>query len=454
MSSQLLDPFMGLMHRMAQAWSDPRPRPKVPDLALGLLCGEGPATITRALYWLGAEHQDWSADYRLFSQAHWEVDQCFAPLLAEAVAYGADVGAPLYAGQDDTLIRKSGKSIPGSAWARDPLSPPFQVNLVWGQRFVQTALFLKAPGPQRPWRSIPVAFRHAPPLKAPPRASAEERAALKEARKKSNLSTAAAEELRHLREHLDQLPQGAERLLIDAVDGGYANRTFLGQIPERTEVVARIRKNAHLRSYLAPAQRQGARKYGADLPTPEAYLRDESLPWQELPVFVAGKSRTLHYKVVEGLCWPKATRARPLRLILIKAAGYRLRKGSKLLYRQPAFLITSSTTLEVRYLIEAYLARWELEVNFRDQKTIVGVGQAQVRSPLSVPRAPAFLVACYAALLLVSLLIFDDHRTDAFARLPAWRKHPPLRPSMRDLITLLRKEAADYVPQQHRSLAA
>jgi hypothetical protein len=456
MNTHLLDPLLGLLGRMAEAWSDPRPRPKVPDVALGLLCGEGPATITRALHWLDADDQDWSADYRLFSQAHWAVDRCFAPVLAQAVAYpGGDPAAPLFVGQDDTLIRKSGRTIPGTAWARDALGPPFQVNLVWGQRFLQTALLVKPPGPQRPWRSIPVGFRHAPPLKAPRRATPEQRAAVKEARKKSNLSTAAAEELQHLREQLDQLPHGVERLIIDAVDGGYANRTFLRHLPERTVVVARIRKNARLRAYLSPDRRQGARKYGADLPTPEAYLHDASIPWQELMVFVAGQLRTLRYKVIEAVCWPQTTRDCPLRLIIIKAAGYRLRKGSKLLYRQPAFLITTATTaIDIRQLIEAYLARWELEVNFRDEKSFVGVGQAQVRSPLSVPRAPAFLVACYAALLLVSLLVFDDQRTDAFPKLPAWRKHPPLRPSIRDLVTLLRMEAADYVPSHVRSLAA
>lgn len=454
MSSLLLDPFLAFLHRMAQAWSDPRPRPKVPDLALGLLCGDGPATITRALRWLGAGDQDWSADYRLFSQAHWEIERCFAPVLAEAVAYGGEDCAPLYVGQDDTLIRKRGKSLPGTAWARDPLGPPFHVNLVWGQRFLQTAVLVKPPGLQRPWRSVPVGFRHTPALKAPRHATPEQRAALRQARRKSNLSTAAAEELRHLRHHVDQLPQGAGRLIIDAVDGGYANRAFLSQVPERTEVVARIRKNAHLRALLPAGQRQGARKYGIDLPTPEAFLLDASLPWQPLEVFVAGSSRTLHYKVVDGLCWPKVTGQRPLRLILIKAAGHRLRKGSRLLYRQPAFLITTATTLDVRYLIEAYLARWELEVNFRDEKSLLGVGQAQVRSLLSVPRTPAFLVACYAAILLLSLRLFDDRRTDAFEKLPAWRAHPPLRPSTRDLITLLKKEAADYTPHHPRSLAA
>ena len=47
-----------------------------------------------------------------------------------------------------------------------------------------------------------------------------------------------------------------------------------------------------------------------------------------------------------------------------------------------------------------------------------------------------------------------DQRTEAFAPLPAWRRQAPLRPFLRDLITLLRKEAADYVPHGPTALAA
>lgn len=454
MKAHLLPALRALLFRMARAFTDPRPRPKVLDLALGWLCGPSPKTVTSALDWLDQRQEDWSAAYRLLSQDHWEGSDFFAPVLAEAFALSGDAAAPIYAAQDDTLLRKSGRKIPGTAYARDPLSPAFQVNLVWGQRFLQTALLVKPPGPARPWRAIPVAFRHTPPVKPPPRPTPEERAAVQEARKRHNLSVAGAEELQQLRNALDRQPGGRERLLVDAVDGGYANRTFLRQLPERTVVVARLRKNAKLRASLPPDQRRGARKYGPDQPTPEQFLQDDRIPWQELTVFVAGQLRPLKYKVIDGLCWPRGTQDRPVRLLVLKAAGYRLRKGSKLLYRQPAFLLATSTTVDVRGLIEAYLARWELEVSFRDEKTVLGVGQAQVRAGQAVPRAPAFLVAAYAALLLASLRVFEDQRTEAFAPLPAWRRQPPLRPSLRDLIALLRKEAADYVTHGQTALAA
>jgi hypothetical protein len=171
-------------------------------------------------------------------------------------------------------------------------------------------------------------------------------------------------------------------------------------------------------------------------------LHDEAIPWQPMEVFVAQKTHILHYKVIDRVCWQKVTQEKPLRLIVIKPAGYRLRKSSKLLYRQPAYLISTSTDVDTRDLIQAYLARWEIEVNFRDEKSILGVGEAQVRNLLSVKRTPAFIVAVYACLLLANMVALDDRRTQAFDALPSWRRDIPLRPSTRDLIALLRQQLA------------
>jgi hypothetical protein len=450
-TTSLFDCLQDLLTLAALALLDPRPRLKFVQLGLGLLCAQKPKTITSALEWLDQQQQDWSADYRLFSQAHWDPQAAFAPVLTQALSHSSCGAQRVYFGQDDTLLRKASRKIPGTSYARDPLSPPFQVNLVLGQRFVQTSLLLQPGGIEHPWRALPVSFSHAPTPKIPKRASPEEQAALKEVRKKHRLSVVALEQLRFCRQYLDGQPGGRQRWLMDVVDGGYCNRTFFAGLPERTQAVARVRKDAKFRTYLPPDQRQGARKYGPNLPTPLEYLQDPNLPWQSMSVFVAGQLRTLHYKEVPLLCWPKVTKDRQMRLIVIKAPGYRLRKGSKLLYREPAFLITTDLTTPATELIAAYLARWEVEVNFRDEKTLLGVGQAQVRHPQSVARAPAFLVAAYSMLLWSNIRVFGDRRTGDFDRLPAWRNTQPARPSTRDLIRLLQRQAEEANLNQMRN---
>jgi hypothetical protein len=374
----------------------------------------------------------------------------FAPIRYRAVQLSGQVGEPIFSVQDDTLLPKTGRRIPGTTYGRDPLSPPFHVNLILGQRFLQTTLLVPT-GPERPWRSIPISFRHTPPLKAPRGATPEQKAAVKEARKYHNLCTMAVEELRRLRAQIDEIPGGAQRLLIHSVDGGYAKKSFLTRIPARTTVVFRLRKDAHLHLYVPPAARSGRRKYGPVLPTPEQIRLDEQRPWQTVQVFVAGQVREVSFKVLEGACWPKGAGDQPVRLLVLKAAGYRLRKGSKLLYRQPAYLGVigpASMAVEDRIYIQCYVERWEIEVNHRDEKDGLGVGQAQVWSSQSVPRTPALEVCCYAALLLSSISTFEDRRTDAFGPLPKWRKTAPQRPSLRDLVNLAGREAKRYLEQK------
>jgi hypothetical protein len=79
------------------------------------------------------------------------------------------------------------------------------------------------------------------------------------------------------------------------------------------------------------------------------------------------------------------------------------------------------------------------QVNHREEKDTLGVGQAQLWNITSVPKQPVLAVAAYSALLLASLQAFGAERGEAYAQLPRWRRKAR-RPSALDLITLLRKE--------------
>jgi hypothetical protein len=111
----------------------------------------------------------------------------------------------------------------------------------------------------------------------------------------------------------------------------------------------------------------------------------------------------VRFKEVSTLYWRQGSKRRALRLLVIAPTAYRNHKLAKTLYRQPAYLFTIDLKTATVELIQAYFDRWQIEVNHREEKTTFGVGQAQVRSPLSVPRQPAFSVAIYAMLLLASL---------------------------------------------------
>ncbi|HKR95974.1 MAG TPA: transposase, partial [Candidatus Angelobacter sp.] len=100
--------------------------------AIALPCVLGRRTITRTLCALGRTEQDWSADYKLFSRCRWQAEQLFQPVLDEHLARYPQ--GPICVAVDDTKLRKSGKKIPGTSWQRDPLSPPFHLNFLYGLR--------------------------------------------------------------------------------------------------------------------------------------------------------------------------------------------------------------------------------------------------------------------------------------------------------------------------------
>ena len=197
------------------------------------------------------------------------------------------------------------------------------------------------------------------------------------------------------------------------------------------------------------AERTGNRKYGKTLPTPEEMLADPAIPVQTLQVCIGGRTHTVRCKTVHNVCWPRATADRPLTVVAIKPLGYRLQKGGKLLYRQPAHLLVAGDPADLRHVVQAYLLRWQIEVSFRDEKTILGTGKAQVWNPRSVERAPAFLVACYAAMLLASISALGDMRNEQFEPLAPWRQDNVRRPSARDLVRLLRKQVIEE--RKHRN---
>ena len=89
--------------------------------------------MTSLLTTCGLQFQDWSATYRLFSQDRLPLPQIFS-VIRHAILAELSPQAPFCVALDDSLLRKTGIRIPGVAWRRDPLSPPFQTNLVRAQR--------------------------------------------------------------------------------------------------------------------------------------------------------------------------------------------------------------------------------------------------------------------------------------------------------------------------------
>jgi len=369
----------------------------------GVLTCMGRHTVTGWLTASGDQFKDWSAAYRLFKGDRMDIAGIFGVIRRQVVGLIDPSEHTVFAHMDDTLLRKKGKKVFGARWLRDPLGPPFQINLIWGQRFIQLSLscFTKM-GPVQA-RAIPIDLHHCPTVLKPSKGSDQKDwEQFKETQKKSKLSVIGAERMILLRENLDRDGYPHKKLVI-SVDGSYTNEAVLKNLPQNTTLIGRIRKDASL--YLLPEPQsvgKGRKKvYGEALPTPEQIRQSEEFPWQTVLAWAAGKVHAFELKVVERVRWRKSGN-KDLKLVIIRPVAYRLTKNSRLLYRDPAYLICTDPDMDLAILLQAYLWRWEIEVNFKDEKTILGCGQAQVRTQDACSKVPAFITAIYSLLLLAS----------------------------------------------------
>jgi hypothetical protein len=424
-------------------WNSSFPQPRTVRRAvrqaLGSLVCVGRRCLSRIIWTQGRQQRSWSSEYFLHSRCRWEPQTLFAGVWRRALPYcpGRLVGVAV----DDTRLRKTGRAIPQARYHRDPLSPPFHVNLLRGLRFLQASLLLPLHRQgNASCRALPVRFEEAAPLKKPSRkAGTEAWQEYKKLSKLHNLSQRFVQTVAPLRQALDAAG-GCAKLLVLALDGSFCNRTCLRAPRDRTELIARTRKDARL-CFRAP--QPSRRFYALSTFTPEQVRQDESHPWKQTKLFYGGKRRPIRYQEGSQVYWRRGAGQIPLRLFVVAPTPYQKRKSTKLYYRQPAYLLTTDLKHSAPQLLQIYFDRWQIEINHRDEKDTLGVGQAQLWNINAVPKQPVLVVAAYSALLLASLQAFGTQRTQAYAALPRWRRKAH-RPSCLDLVTLLRKEMVDH----------
>jgi hypothetical protein len=408
------------MEQMAPACSSPQAWARARRHLLSHLVCFGRHTITGLLRLQDRTQQDWTADYRFYAEDHFDEDQVFDQVRGQ-IETRLPAEAPLVAAMDDSLLRKTGRKVSGVRYLRDPMSPPFHVNFVRGLRVLQVSAAVPE-GSEGAARLIPVAFQQAAlPVKPRKHAPAQQWEVYEQERTKKNINLVGRQRLAQLRQQMDA-SGSAQRQLIVSIDGRFTNAKVLGQVPERTTLIGRVRKDS---VFFHPPEAQPAhgrkRKYGLRCPTPEALLQNEQIPWQKVPAYAAGQRHEFEVKTLGPIYTKMNKGQQPLRLVVVKPVRYHLTK-TQTDRRQPAFLICTDPKLALAQVLQYYLWRWDIEVNFRDEKTLLGVGQAQVRGEASNQHAPALAVAAYSLLLLAATQVYGNSGRPETFQCPRWHK--------------------------------
>lgn len=411
----LINNFICITERWEDSFYSRPTFERVRDIGICLLCAPHPHTLTSIISVKNDSEQDFSGDYRVFSRSKWEENDLFIPMIEDSLLYFED-SPYIYAAIDDSIMKKTGKHIEEARWQRDKMSPPFHVNLIWGIRFIQTSLTLPLHNfdPQEASIGIPVRWTLAPVLKKPKkRAPKKEWEAFKEGKKIVNLSIQFAQEHKAFRAILNLL--GITKKLLITVDGAACTRLFLNNRErENSDVISRCRKDIRL-CFQTKHPKNKMHFYDHETFSPEEVYKDETIPWETVWIFRAGKFRICKYKVLRNVYWRSVLKKEPLALFVLKRIPYHPRKGH-VSFKEPSYLLSTDPNIESKIALQAYHDHPQIEFNLKDEKSVIEIGAPQVRNDNSVHRLPAFFTAVYSALLLSSL------NSPHLVKLPLWRK--------------------------------
>lgn len=442
--SSILERLLEMFFDWSTIFPSSRTHQRAVRLALASYLNLRRKTVTNAIVCSGREQEDWSADYKLFSRALWESENLFEPVQKFWIEDHARRGwgaQPLVSAIDTTNVKKTGKKIPYTQRYRDPMSPPFHVNLLWGQRFLQISGLIPSGAIEKgSSRGAPVSLACCPRPRKPGRnASALEIEKYKIAAREKNLSRVALVEVRSCRQQMDNLG-GRGQVLLMVGDGAFANKEIYASDWDRVVWLCRTRKDMALYYPWVEGEGGRKRKYGKKAPTPEELRADGSTAWKETDVYVGEHLCCVKYKSMGGVLWKKA-RGAGVRILVINGLPYLPPGAKKKSYRQPAYLAYIGSPLPDEYLVQWYIWRSQIEVNIRDEKQLFGLGEAQVWSEESVTRYPAFAVSLYSCLLVAAIKANGHERGDFYLPLPKWnRKETWQRPSTEEMLRKLRTE--------------
>ena len=172
----------------------------------------------------------------------------------------------------------------------------------------------------------------------------------------------------------EQLPG---RTIRSLVDGGYAPKDYVRQVPQAAHGVGRFPINAKLYELPPPPtpKRRGApRKKGALIGSPKT-LAQTAQGWEPHPNEAGAESQAGC-----GL-WPPVLPERLLRIVVVRRQGQARSKRTG--HRKPlppveAFF-TTDLSLSPPDILAEYRDRWTVEIAIRDANAFAGLGQEQCR---------------------------------------------------------------------------
>ena len=397
-------------------------------IVTGWLLGGGRRTVTHILLaGDGLKVKTFSCYHRFFSQARWTLDAVGRVMLALVLKFILD-DTPIVVAVDDTLNRKTGKSIWAAGMHYDPLlSTARRAVFSFGHNWVVLSVQLRLPfAPDKVW-SLPILMRlyRRKQKKAEPGRPRGERKAIGQAKPREYRTRPqlASEMIALLASWLPQ------RTIHVVGDSEYAGKSISRHLPNNVHLTSRMVMNAAL--YDRPAKRRkgerGApRKKGKRLPSPVELIKSKKVRWTKIRVTLYDRRVRVWYKTCTAL-WYNSAGTRLLQIVVVHDPSGR---------RKDDCFFSTDLSLSPKAILQLFAMRWPLEVAFYNAKQFLGLQDPQNRTPLAVQRTAP--LALYLHTLVI--LWFAEHgrfNAEAYRRAHPWYTQKRT-PSFADMLTYLK----------------
>jgi len=367
-------------------------------------------TVTNMIRAVGLRKTHHARFHRFFSEARWEPCELWRRFVVMVVDRFCRPEERIPIGLDDTAEKKTGGKIYGTSVVHDNRPAVHKEwAFSWGHTRVVASVLVHVLPWSSHWYAMP---------------ACEELYRTKKLcrREKRPFRTKPQMARDMLRTIASWLP-GRQILLL--IDGGYAYKTPMRELPEHVEVVTRMRRDAAL--HALPGLRQPGRgrppARGKRLEAPEKMAKRPACVWT--PLTVRGTAYEIADRVV---LWPSVFGARPVRMVAVRRPG-----------GEAQFLCTTDLTLRASEVVEWYDRRWPIELMFHEVKERMGFEEPQCRVEKAVERTAPFLLL---VLGLVQYWFLSQANPDLIGFRPRWygrKRGVDTPPSFSEMLAALRR---------------
>jgi len=377
-------------------------------LVFGHILCKGRRTVTEVLRQLGLKNtKNYSKYHEVFSKAKWSALAASRALFLKLITLSQ---SNILVSIDSTIERRKGPKIKGLGRQRDAVrSSKNKKVLTIGLNWLVTTVHIAFPWCSKCW-ALPFLTILMPPER--PLSSSKNRQDMNKRTKHKTLNDWASQIAATLRRWLGPL-----KILTLVADSSFATYKFANTCVDLgISLISRMRLDARFYDFPPEQSVKKGRKriVGSRLPTPNAMLEQNSRAWVAMEVnWYGGERKQIEFITGSCLWYGYGIRPVPIKWVLVRDP-----KGGF----EPVCLFSTNVNSLPIEIIEAFVARWQIEVTFEEARRHLGIESQRQWSDLAIDRITPSLFASFSIINLLALEFNNINHETVGVQTCSWYK--------------------------------